>query len=100
MLPAAILANNTVLHQARKGDLRLKSLISEKHLSVIRLDLPTSHAALEKHDSDDFTAAMLHAINGMMLEMLAAIAHKDYQDRRRRQEEGIVKAKDKGQRKI
>jgi len=30
----------------------------------------------------------------MMLDMLAAIARKDYQDRRRRQEEGIVKAKD------
>ncbi|MDU4231096.1 MAG: helix-turn-helix domain-containing protein, partial [Klebsiella grimontii] len=32
-------------------------------------------------------------INGMMLDMLAAIARKDYQDRRRRQEEGIAKAK-------
>ena len=28
--------------------------------------------------------------------MLAAIARKNYQDRRRRQEEGIVKAKDAG----
>jgi len=32
----------------------------------------------------------------MMLDMLAAIARQDYQDRRRRQEEGIVKAKDAG----
>lgn len=79
-----------------QGWLRLKSLISEKQLSVISLDLPTSHVALEKHVNDDFTAAMLRAINGMMLDMLAAIARKDYQDRRRRQVEGIVKAKDKG----
>lgn len=79
-----------------QGWLQLKSLISEKYLSVISLDLPTSHVALEKHVSDDFTAAMLRAINGMMLDMLAAIARKDYQDRRRRQAEGIVKAKDDG----
>ncbi|MDI9221610.1 hypothetical protein QMZ30_11945 [Pantoea sp. EA-12] len=52
--------------------------------------------ALEKHASDDFTPAMLHAVNSMMLEMLAAITRKDYQDRRRRQAEEIGKAKDEG----
>ncbi|TDB42074.1 recombinase family protein [Photorhabdus luminescens] len=72
---------------------RLKNLISEKHLSVISLDLPTSHIALAKNPSDDFTVTMLKAINSMMLDMLAAIARKDYQDRRRRQAEGIEKAK-------
>lgn len=75
--------------------LRLKALINEKHLSVISLDLPTSYMALEKHASDDFTSAMLRAVNSMMLDMLAAIARKDYQDRRR-QAEGIVKAKGEG----
>ncbi len=45
---------------------------------------------------DDFTARMLDAINGMMLDMLAAIARKDYEDRRRRQAQGIVKAKAEG----
>lgn len=79
-----------------EGWLRLKSLISEKHLSVISLDLPTSYMALEKHASDDFTSAMLRAVNSMMLDMLAAIARKDYQDRRRRQAEGIGKAKGEG----
>lgn len=78
------------------GWLRLKSLISDKHLFVISLDLPTSHIALEKHASDEFTGAMLRAVNGMMLDMLAAIARKDYQDRRRRQAEGIGKAKGEG----
>ncbi|GAL13167.1 putative site-specific recombinase [Vibrio astriarenae] len=32
----------------------------------------------------------------MMMDMLAAIARKDYQDRRRRQVEGIRKAKEEG----
>ena len=73
-----------------EGWQKLKHLIQEKHLVV---DLPTSHMALATHAGDDFTLAMLKAINGMMLDMLAAIARKDYQDRRRRQEEGIAKAK-------
>lgn len=32
----------------------------------------------------------------MMLDMLAAVARKDYEDRRRRQNEGIAKAREAG----
>lgn len=71
---------------------KLKHLIQEKRLVVVSLDLPTSHIALTANACDEFTQAMLKAINGMMLDMLAAIARKDYSDRRRRQEEGITKA--------
>ena len=39
---------------------------------------------------------MFGAINGMMLDMLAAVARKDYDDRRRRQAQGILKAKAQG----
>ena len=39
---------------------------------------------------------MFGAINGMMLDMLAAVARKDYDDRRRRQAQGILKAKANG----
>ncbi len=46
--------------------------------------------------SGRFTNRMLDAINGMMLDMLAAIARKDYEDRRRRQRQGIDKAKSDG----
>ena len=46
--------------------------------------------------SDEFTSRMFGAINGMMLDMLAAVARKDYDDRRRRQAQGIAKAKAKG----
>lgn len=72
---------------------KLKRLISEKNLVVVSLDLPTSHMALTSSAGDEFTRAMLKAVNGMMLDMLAAIARKDYEDRRRRQKEGIAKAK-------
>ena len=79
-----------------EGWAKLKSLIQEKNLKVISLDLPTSHIALTNVMNDEFTASMLKAINNMMLDMLAAIARKDYQDRRRRQAEGITKAQQQG----
>ncbi|AOF17283.1 serine recombinase (plasmid) [Yersinia enterocolitica] len=75
---------------------KLKHLIQEKRLVIVSLDLPTSHTVFSVNTSDQFTKNMLNAINGMMLDMLAAIARKDYEDRRRRQEEGITKAKAAG----
>lgn len=74
----------------------LRKQIADKQLSIVSLDLPTSHLALASTVSDDFTRSMLKAVNGMMLDMLAAIARKDYEDRRRRQAEGISKAKAEG----
>ncbi|WPX99688.1 Recombinase family protein (plasmid) [Candidatus Megaera polyxenophila] len=69
----------------------MKAIIKSKQLKIISLDLPTSHQFIE-HD-DEFTNRILTAINDLMLDMLSAIARKGYQDRRRRQTEGIVKAK-------
>lgn len=74
----------------------LKQRIHEKELSVISLDLPTSYLALTKASSDEFARSMLRAVNRMMLDMLAAIARKDYEDRRRRQQEGVHKARLEG----
>jgi DNA invertase Pin-like site-specific DNA recombinase len=74
---------------------RLKALIGAKRVRVVALDLPTSHQLIQP-GGDEFTARMLDAINGMMLDMLAAIARKDYEDRRRRQKQGIDKAKAEG----
>jgi DNA invertase Pin-like site-specific DNA recombinase len=71
-------------------------MLNKKELKVISLDLPTSHIALSAQVTDEFTTSMLKAINSMMMDMLAAIARKDYQDRRRRQAEGIKKAKEEG----
>jgi DNA invertase Pin-like site-specific DNA recombinase len=39
---------------------------------------------------------MFEALNAMMLDMLAAIARKDYDDRPHRQMQGIAKAKSGG----
>ncbi len=68
---------------------KLKAEIAARHVKVVALDLPTSHA-LAKPNTDDFTARMLDAINAMMLDVLAAVARKDYEDRRRRQAQGIA----------
>ena len=38
----------------------------------------------------------MDAVNRMLLDMLAAVARKDYTDRRRRQAQGIEKAKTAG----
>ncbi len=70
----------------------LKAKIQEKRVRVVALDLPTSHQ-LAKPSGDDFTERMLESLNGLMLDMLAAIARKDYEDRRRRTAQGIAKAK-------
>lgn len=72
----------------------LRQTISNKGIRVVALDLQTSHQLIKS--GDEFTDRMLEALNGMMLDMLAAIARKDYTDRKRRQEQGINKAKAAG----
>lgn len=74
---------------------RLKGEIATRRVRVVALDLPTSWL-MAKPDADAFTARMFEAINGMMLDVLAAVARKDYEDRRRRQAEGVKKAKAEG----
>lgn len=69
----------------------LKALLVEKNVRVVALDLPTSWQLVAQ--GDDMTARMMSALNSMMLDMLAAIARKDYEDRRRRAAQGIKKAK-------
>ena len=69
---------------------KLKTIIKSKEIRIVSLDLPTSHQLMQH--SDEFTNRMLSAINDLMLDMLAAVARKDYQDRRRRQKTGIEKA--------
>ena len=75
---------------------KLKGIIHEKGIGIVSLDLPTSWTLLKPQASDDFTRSILNAVNGMLLDMLAAVARKDYEDRRRRQAEGIHRAKSNG----
>ena len=70
----------------------LKASLRDTRVRVVALDLPTSWQ-LAGAGTDDLTTRMLDALNGMMLDMLAAIARKDYEDRRRRAAQGIIKAK-------
>ena len=75
----------------------LRAELTAKGVLVVALDLPTSHGAMAAGASTDaFTARMLGAVNAMLLDMLAAVARKDYEDRRRRQAQGIEKAKADG----
>lgn len=75
----------------------LKTQIAAKKVTVVSLDLSTSHTVLQPSKGmDDFTKGMIAAVNSMLLDMLAVVARKDYEDRRRRQEQGITKAKDNG----
>ncbi len=74
----------------------LRAAINAKGLRVVSVDLPTSHAAMRANTADEFTARMLDAVNNMMLDMLAAIARKEYEQRRERQKQGIEKAKSDG----
>ena len=48
------------------------------------------------NSGDEFTTRMMQALNSMMLDMLAAIARKDHQDRKRRQAQGIKLVKAEG----
>ena len=55
-----------------------------------------SHLVEPRRTGDDFTGRMFAAVNSMMLGVLAAVARKDYEDRRRRQAEGAARAKAAG----
>jgi DNA invertase Pin-like site-specific DNA recombinase len=74
---------------------KLKAEISARRVRVVALDLPTSWAMVTGN-GDEFTARMFDAISGMLLDMLAAVARKDYDDRRRRQAQGQARAKTEG----
>jgi DNA invertase Pin-like site-specific DNA recombinase len=103
-----------LLKDARKGDVllvesidrlsrlpvddwqKLKATIDAKGLRIVAIDLPTSHQGMRDTKGDEFTDRMLGAINSMLVEMMAAIARKDYEQRRERQAQGIEKAKAAG----
>jgi len=74
----------------------LRADIEGHGLRVVAVDLPTSHTALTATEGDAFTARMLNAVNRMLLDTMAAVARKDYEQRRERQRQGIEKAKAEG----
>jgi len=74
---------------------KLKAEIATRKVRIVALDLPTSWT-MATTDPDDFTARLFEAMNAMILDVLAAAARKDYVDRRRRQAQGIAKAREQG----
>jgi DNA invertase Pin-like site-specific DNA recombinase len=74
---------------------KLRAVMATRGVRVVALDLPTSWT-MATSDTDAFTGRMFEAINSMLLDMLAAVARKDYDDRRRRQAQGQAKAKADG----
>lgn len=74
---------------------QLKAEFLARRVHVVALDLPTSWMMATK-PADEFTGRIFEAINSMLLDMLAAVARKDYDDRRRRQAQGQEKAKVEG----
>ncbi len=83
------------LSRLTEGDWRkLRAELDRKQIRVVAMDLPTSWMLASA--ADDFTKRMFAAVNGMMLDVLAAVARKDYEDRRRRQAQGQAKAKAEG----
>lgn len=73
---------------------KLRAEIDAKRVRIVSLDLPTSWSFAAP--TDEFTSRVFQAINGMMLDVLAAAARKDYDDRRRRQAQGQARAKAAG----
>lgn len=73
---------------------KLRADIDAKRVRIVSLDLPTSWSFAAP--TDEFTGRVFQAINGMMLDVLAAAARKDYDDRRRRQAQGQIRAKAAG----
>jgi DNA invertase Pin-like site-specific DNA recombinase len=73
---------------------KLRAAIDAKGVRIVALDLPTSHQLMANADS--FTGRVLEAVNGLLLDLLAATARKDYEDRRRRQAQGVAKARAEG----
>ena len=75
---------------------RLKNTIKKHGLYIVSLDLPTSWQALTPPErGSELHFQLLAVVNELMLDILALTARKDYEDRKRRQSQGIVKNKEK-----
>jgi DNA invertase Pin-like site-specific DNA recombinase len=69
--------------------------VAARQVRVVALDLHTSWMRATAK-SDAFPARMFEAINSMMLDVLAAVARKYHEGRRRRQAQGQASAKSEG----
>lgn len=78
---------------------KLKKQIEQHELRIVSLDIPTSWQALNSDNAtqaDPITHAVISAINTMLIDLMAAMSHKDWISRRERQQQGIVRAQSLG----
>jgi DNA invertase Pin-like site-specific DNA recombinase len=72
----------------------LKKIINDKDIRLVAVNVPTTWICLNPSLAAlDFDNRMFGAINNMLLDMLAAVARRDYEQRKIRQKQGIEKAK-------
>ena len=72
---------------------KLKSRINDAGISLVIMDLPTTHGNLTTSSTDDVTIGILKAVNSMLIDIMATMAREDYTERRQRQAQGIARAK-------
>ncbi|EMK1731228.1 recombinase family protein [Salmonella enterica] len=72
---------------------QLRGMIESKGVRLIVMDIPTTYAQMS---TDETVGGIMRAINGMLLDMFAVMARKDYTLRRERQKQGIARAKGEG----
>lgn len=71
----------------------LKQMLRDRDIRIVAVNVPTTWMHLVPN-TNEFDSRMFSAINGMLIDMLAAIARRDYDQRKYRQKQGIAKAKD------
>jgi len=74
---------------------KLKTMLREREVKVVAVNVPTTWQHLSPAQGE-FDGRMFGAINDMLLDMLAAIARRDYEQRRERQKQGIATARAAG----
>lgn len=80
---------------SNRDSMTLKKQIEHHELRIVSLDVPTSWQALSDKDpsqADPLTRAVISAINNMIIDLMAAMSHKDWLSRRQRQKQGIERA--------
>ena len=73
----------------------LKKMATKRDIRIVAVNVPTTWLHLSSR-MGDFDHRMFSAINDMLLDMLAAVARRDYEQRRERQKQGIARAKASG----
>lgn len=62
----------------------LRNRIKSKQIRIVALNVPTTHSQANA-GNDEITNRILSAVNDMLIEILASVARRDYEQRRQRQ---------------